>query len=313
MRRRTYVKSAGAAVTGSLLAGCVGGMDDGSTEDAETNGDDTGEGNGDETSTGTLTTSVTDQPVDIDDFESCLVTIEGLWVKPRDADGGADPEMEETEAEEGEPEADTAEPTDDGDGSDPDEGEPETDSEESDEDPPGSEDDEGEEGDSEGNDGQSDGRRYIGFDEPQEADLVELQGANIQRISETELPVGEYQYLQLDVSGVRGVLVGGDEVEVDTPGNAPLQFKEPFELREREVTRFVADFAPVRRGHGDYLLRPVATGTQVLYGDAEYDPEGSGGSTDPDESDGPEESNGPEEDTGEGTDGSESGPSDEDD
>lgn len=62
--------------------------------------------------------------------------------------------------------------------------------------------------------------------------------------------------------------MGGGEAEIDTPGNAPLQFTHPFEIRANERTRFVADFAPIRRDQGDrYLLRPVASGTRVLYGD----------------------------------------------
>ncbi|MFA9517444.1 DUF4382 domain-containing protein [Halopenitus sp. H-Gu1] len=41
-------------------------------------------------STGTLATRVTDQPGDIADFESCLVTIVGMWLGPEGAESGAD-------------------------------------------------------------------------------------------------------------------------------------------------------------------------------------------------------------------------------
>lgn len=61
--RRQYLRStAGAAVGVAGLAGCMGGG-----------------------GTGTLATQVTDQPGDIADFESCVVTIVGLWVKPAEA------------------------------------------------------------------------------------------------------------------------------------------------------------------------------------------------------------------------------------
>ena len=109
-------------------------------------------------------------------------------------------------------------------------------------------------------------REYYEFDEPQEADLVELQDGNTKLVDERELEAREYAYLQLDVSGVTGVLASGEKTEVDTPGNAPLQFKEPFEIRDGQTTTFVGDFTPVRRGQtGSYLLQPVAKGTQVTY------------------------------------------------
>lgn len=60
--RRTYLHTAGAAVAGVAgLAGCLGGA------------------------SGTLATRVTDQPGDIADFESCIVTVVGIWLKPADA------------------------------------------------------------------------------------------------------------------------------------------------------------------------------------------------------------------------------------
>lgn len=270
MKLRQYIKATGAAVTGSLLAGCAASGSNDAASEGDANDDVEGSGSG-ESGTGTLATSVTDQPVDIDDFESCVVTIDGIWVKPGngEADEAPNPDgddrdeagtdtqgTEETAAETGsgtEDASDDLEDEEDAEGDGPNEGV---------EDAAAAE---------------EEGRRYVEFDQPQEADLVRLQGANTQLIDETELPVGEYRYLQLEVSGVAGVLVEGGEAEVDVPGNAPLQFKERFEIRPNERTRFVADFAPVRRGQGDrYLLRPVATGTRVLYGDEEYDPSAGG-------------------------------------
>jgi len=183
-----------------------------------------------ETTYGTLATSVTDQPSDIGDFEALVVTLQGLWVKPA---GGSETESMETESMEGE--------------------EMET-----------------EEMEEEGEGGDAGGRRYVEFEEPQEADLVQLQGANTQSLGETELETGDYQFLQLDVSDAAGTLADGSETSVDTPGNAPLKFNAEFEIRESERTHFVADFTPVQQGNGSYIIQPVASGTTVLYGDEEY-------------------------------------------
>ena len=219
--RRTYLQTTGAAALGAVgLAGCVG------------------------TATGTLATRVTDQPADIGDFESLVVTIEGIWLGPEGAESGA-----------AENETDDGDATDDGgDGDD-------------------NATDDGGDGD------EPAGREYREFDEPQEADLVELQNGETQLIDERELSVGTYQFLQLDVSNVDGTLEGGDEAEIDLPGNAPLTFNESFEVRENTRTSFTADFAPVRRGNGTYLLRPVPRGIEVTY-------EESGGSGDGNETDG---------------------------
>jgi len=65
--RRTYLQATGAAALGAAgLAGCVG------------------------RATGTLATQVTDQPADIADFASLVVTIEGIWLGPEGAESGAD-------------------------------------------------------------------------------------------------------------------------------------------------------------------------------------------------------------------------------
>lgn len=315
MERRQYIKATGAAVAGSLLAGCAAS----GSKDAVGEGDANDDGGESGSATGTLSTSVTDQPVDIDDFESCVVTVDGIWVKPANADDEGDGNetnengIDEDETDENgtdedepeEPEVDAHEGHDHG----PDEGDA---NETAGDDGENAADDEGDENETDGDDGtgdapdESEGRYYVEFDEPQEADLVQLQGANTQLIDETELAVGEYRFLQLNVSGVEGTLADGSEAEVKTPGNAPLQFQHPFEIRADEVTRFVADFAPVRLGRGNrYLIKPVATGTQVLYGDEEYDPEaGDGGG-----SDGSDDASGTD-DGDEGTDGDERAPDD---
>ena len=192
--RREYLRATGAAAVGVAgLAGCVG------------------------RATGTLATGVTDQPADIGDFESLVVTIEGIWLGPEGATNGT----EETGANA-------------------------TDDETATDDEPA-------------------GREYHEFDEPQQADLVRLQGEETQLIDERELSTATYQYLQLDISAVDGTLADGDDAAVDRPGDAPLTFNEPFEIRENTRTSFTADFAPVRRGTGRYLLRPVPRGIEVAY------------------------------------------------
>jgi len=223
LSRRTYLKTAGAAAAGIAgLAGC----------------------SGTSAATGTLATQVTDQPGDIADFESCVVTIQGIWIKPSEENDDDDTsastdETEGTEAEQTEAGQTETERVEQQDESDIDQG---------------------------------DGREYHEFDEPQEADLVELQDGNTQLIDERSLDVGTYEYLQLDVTGVEGVLADGGDAEVDTPGSAPLQFNEPFEIRDGEVTTFTGDFTPVRRGRTErYLLQPVASGIEVEYGTDDED------------------------------------------
>jgi hypothetical protein len=216
------------------LAGCTGGD--------STDSDDGSDG---ETTYGTLSTSVTDQPSAIGDFESLTVTIDGVWIKP---DGGDS--MEDEEIDGGNETADGNE-TDDG-----------------------SMDNEEMEDDEMDDETDGEGRRYIEFDEPQDADLVQLQGSETQLIDETEVEARNYQFLQLDVSNTEGILTDGSEATVETPGNAPLKFNTSFEVRADERTRFIADFAPNRKGNGGYVIRPVATSTTVLYGDEEYTADG---------------------------------------
>ena len=212
--RRTYLRATGAAALGAAgLAGCVG------------------------RASGTLATQVTDQPADIDDFESLVVTVEGFWLGPE----GAEPESDDAEADGDETDAD------DGDGAD------------------GGGDDAADGNETDGEEDAEEGREYHEFDEPQEADLVELQNGETQLIDERELQTGEYPYLQLDVSSADGTLTDGSDATVDLPGNAPLKFNEPFEIRENTRTTFTADFAPVLRGNGRYLLRPVPSGIEVEY------------------------------------------------
>jgi hypothetical protein len=195
--RRDYLRTTGGLAAAGVvgLAGCMGGS-----------------------ATGTLATQVTDQPGDIGDFESCVVTVAGIWVKPGSGD--------EEETDEGTADGDGEETSVDG----------------------------------------SDAREYHAFEESREADLVQLQNGNTSLLGEHELETGTYAFVQLDVTGVDATLADGGDATVDTPGEAPLQFKQSFDIREDTRTVFTADFTPVRRGRsGSYLLQPVARGTSFEY------------------------------------------------
>lgn len=227
--RRSYLRVAGAVGIASMtgLAGCAGSDDDAAT--------------------GTLSTAVKDAPGDISDFESCVVTIQGFWLKQRnDEEAEADADNE------------TAGEADGADNETADMAGEDTADEETEEIVEQDEDDVDESGE----------REYHEYDEPQEADLVQLQDGETQLVDDREIEVGTYEYLQLDVSEVAGTLSGGEETDVGTPGNAPLQFKHEFDVREDQETTFTADFTPVKRGRtGKYLLQPVATGIEVTYSD----------------------------------------------
>lgn len=192
--RRDYLRATGGLAAAGVagLAGCMGGA---------------------EATTGTLATRVSDQPGDIGDFETCVVTIAGFWVASASDENGTA----------------TATPTD-------------------------------EDGD------EDDDREYFEFDEPREADLVELQGDRSALLGEQELETGTYAFLQLDVTGVEATLADGGDATVETPGAAPLKFDRSFEIRADARTEFTADFTPVRRGgSGSYLIQPVASETSVRY------------------------------------------------
>lgn len=225
--RRSYLQATGAATLGTVgLAGCVG------------------------QAAGRLATRVTDQPADIGDFESLVVTIDGIWLGPEGAESGADDQTEageDTDADDGE--SDDAGDEDEGDGDDG---------------------NDADDGDGEADDDEPSGREYYEFEEPQRADLVELQGEETQLVDERDLDVATYRFLQLHVSDVDGTLEGGDEATVDLPGAAPLTFNQEFEIREDTRTSFTADFAPVRRGRTEtYVLRPVPQGIAVSYDDVD--------------------------------------------
>ena len=186
--RRTYLIATGAVTAGmASFAGCLG-------DDA----------------TGTLATQVTDQPGDIADFESCIVTIVGMWLGPEDAEAGDE------------------------------------------------------------EDGEPSGREQYEFDEPEQADLVQLQDGATQLVDERDLDVAEYEFLQLEIDGIDATLTDGESANFEVPGDAPLTFNAPFEIQEGMRTVFTADFTPVRRGEtGEYVLQPVPEGIDVEYEDEE--------------------------------------------
>lgn len=139
--------------------------------------------------------------------------------------------------------------------------------------------------DSEDESDEDDGRIVITLDEPAEFDLVELQGDAQAFINEEILDVGEYSQIKLRVGDVvNAVLTDGSQAEVVTPGNAPLMFKQDFEIRANTRTEFTADFAPHRRGNNGYILRPVATETTVSYTEIESSDDDSTEDSDSDSS-----------------------------
>jgi hypothetical protein len=180
--RRDYLRAtAGFAATGVAgLAGCMGGA---------------------EAATGTLATRVSDQPGDITDLETCVVTIAGFWVVP----GSASSEETATTTATATATATATEVEDEGE-------------------------DEGEDED------EDESRQYHEFDDPQEADLVELQGDRSALLGEQELKTGTYAFLQLDVTSVEATLADGGAATVTTPGEAPLKFDQSFEIRADERT-----------------------------------------------------------------------------
>jgi hypothetical protein len=48
-----------------------------------------------------------------------------------------------------------------------------------------------------------------------------------------------------------------------TPGNAPLQYKQSFEIRADQRTTVTADVTPVQRATQAYILQPVVSGTEL--------------------------------------------------
>lgn len=111
----------------------------------------------------------------------------------------------------------------------------------------------------------SDRERYD-FDEPQQADLVELQDGETQLIDDRELEPATYEFLQLDIDDIDATLTNGDSATVEVPGEAPLTFNHEFEIRSGTTTGFTADFTPVQRGATEeYVLQPVPEGITVTY------------------------------------------------
>ena len=262
LARRSIIR--GAAVLGiASLAGCTGSDGEDDTESEPSSPRENGEV---EPDVGYLTTLITDDPHDIDDFEECIVTVEGIWRGPSlddvTDDEGNTTDGNDTEVVDNTTDSDnetvdttvdflrtnasntTGPPSHAGNTS-----------------TPGNHD--------QAETAQGSGREYLAFEEPVEADLVLLQDGETQLLEEDmELAVGTYAFLQLHISEARGTLtesMDGEEVTIRTPGNAPMQFNTAFDIRPGKRTRFTADVAPVRQGNGRYLLRPVARGIDVTY------------------------------------------------
>ncbi|SDK42378.1 hypothetical protein [Natronorubrum texcoconense] len=242
--RRTYLQAAsGFAVASAIgLAGCLG---------DET--DDSDDGNGDDEPVGTLTTEFAAGADAFDDFNDFTATIQGLWVVPAPGDEADETDDEETDDETEAGENDDSETNGESESDETDDGETDDESE--------SEDDE--------NDEQSEtdtnaDRAYYEFDDAVDVDLVTLEDGS-QVIDERDLPVDEYELLQLDVSEIDATLTNDDPATVTTPDDGPLQFDERFEIRDGGETTFVAAVQPVEQDDaGTYVLEAVADGTEVI-------------------------------------------------
>lgn len=288
-------KFLGSTVSASLIgiAGCSTGPGEDSPTDEDT---DTDISEGEVTDTvaqGMLATAVSDQPAAIGDFESLILRVEEIVVYPASSEDGItdnsgteDDEVDDADGDNTDDDVDSDSPT-------------SVDSSTESEEPPTSDSTEVETGrrspidedKDEDEEGTGSGEPIrIELDEPAEFDLVELQGDNRAFINEEMLDIGEYSQIQLYVTDdVDATLTDGSEAEVVTPGNAPLMFKQDFEVRIGTRTEFTADFAPHERGKNGYILRPVASETTVSYTEidssedesesTESDVEGDTGST----------------------------------
>lgn len=170
IKRRRYLRALGTVPIIGAVAGCSGGG-----------------------ATGTLATNVSDQPGDIADFDTLLIQVDGIRVKPEDG------ELQR-------------------------------------------------------------------FDADAEVDLTELVGEASELINETDLDTGTYEFLQLEAEATEATLGDGSSATVNLPGDAPLKFDHPFDIRSGETTSFTADFTPVNQGRtGRYVLQPVADEVVVSY------------------------------------------------
>lgn len=184
--------------------------------------------------TGTLATHISDDPGDIEDFESCVVTVTSIDVKRGDAT-----------ADDGDDDADAGnetatESTADGDG-------------------PDEDDEDGSE---------EDGVETFDVDDA-EVDLTEVQDDRSQLVSEVELETGDYAWLRVNLdSEIDAELTDGSDADVMVPSNG-LKLNMAFEIRADTTTNFTADFTPVKRGQANsYNIQPVTQEVTVTYGDS---------------------------------------------
>jgi hypothetical protein len=248
---RRHVLGVGAGVGVTLLAGCTGGTDSG------TSGDD---GTGDEGSTaGTFRLLISDQPVAIGDFDSLNVSFDRARIfrgEADDEDGEATNESETEETNETETnETDETNETQ--------TNETETDDSETDEVDDESDDEEESESDDDG------GFSVINLDGAT-VDLTEVVGDKAIGVFEGELEAGRYSKIELYASNVEGV-VDGDSVDVKIPSDK-LQIVKPFEISADEPVSFVFDINVVKKGNNDeYNLLPVISESGVAGKDVEVE------------------------------------------
>lgn len=246
MRRRTFAATtAGLGIT--LVAGCSGSGGDGSGnedgEDGDIDDDGTGSTGGDSTVTGSFELMISDQPAAIEDFDSLNVSFRSARVfydngDDTDGDDSQKPAANETtdgdETEQSGTEA-TAES--------------------------GEDEQEGEAVDGE------EAFRTISL-LGTTVDLTNVVGNKAIDIFKGELPVDTYNKIEIDITGVEG-MVNGEEVAVMVPSEK-VQIVEPFDLTADKTTSFVFDMNVVERANG-YNLLPVFSGSGVVGRDVEIE------------------------------------------
>ena len=277
-----------------LLAGCSSGLtgsqDGSATEESALDGQTTAETI--EGETGTVNMYISDEENAISDFEHLNVTITRVGVKPAGDDGGDNEGADDAEQGDNSDADDGTETVADGgadsDGTDEDantteSGETETetpDTENGADDEDATESDGADDAESDGeDDAESDGEDDTEPDEDDEGDsewveyevdnrtvdLTELTGKNATKLSSLEVPNGTYEKVFVYVSDVDGTLKDGSDQRVKLP-SGKLQLNSEFTVGDGEEVDFVFDITAVKAGNsGKYILKPVISesGTDV--------------------------------------------------
>ncbi|MBU0898749.1 MAG: DUF4382 domain-containing protein [Nanoarchaeota archaeon] len=204
------------------------------------------------TGTGNFVLYISDAPVDINEFDSIVVTFDKARIfGPVGEDDDTD---EEDEIEDGN-ETDDNETLSIEDVNSNETNEEENNNETNSEDDEEKEDDKG----------------YIEVLINDSADLTKLTSNKIFEILNTELEVGKYTKIELYVTNVETTM-NSSEVEVKIP-SGKLMITKNFEITENGTTEFVFDINIVKLGTGEYNLKPTISESGVVGKDKDIDPD----------------------------------------